>query len=193
MSRKRKTRKRNYMSEIPGSLKPKADNAEDVPYVPSGGYSRYSSPWNDFWDRLEEDEAELKVKKETPLYKKDKWRMPKVWIDNSLYAVDLDELELVGMYNGKTIDFFSTMEEMEEFLLEGHDGMTLLDLFAHRYGGWTPYKYEPPVPVPLEEKLEHKIFEYGDYFVMKLPTDVEFIKKEGQQMKHCLCGAHEDY
>ena len=38
----------------------------------------------------------------------------------------------------------------------------------------------------LEEKLKRAIFQHGDYFVMEMPADEEFLRAEGIAMGHCL-------
>jgi hypothetical protein len=55
-------------------------------------------------------------------------------------------------------------------------------------------KREPAVkPIPMEQKREHVVHEYGPYVFLKLPLDPDFIQREGIDMQHCLAVAHHDY
>jgi len=59
---------------------------------------------------------------------------------------------------------------------------------------WPKWEPEPePQEYSLEQKSAHKVYESGDYIFLKLPTDVDFIRREGKDMSHCLNGSHHSY
>lgn len=48
-------------------------------------------------------------------------------------------------------------------------------------------------PPTLEEKLKQNIFDLGNYFIMEMPADPDFLYHEGVAMQHCLEYCHVEY
>lgn len=48
-------------------------------------------------------------------------------------------------------------------------------------------------PMPLVEKLDRAVFRYGNYFIMEMPADPEFLYHEGVAMNHCLQVCYREY
>lgn len=67
--------------------------------------------------------------------------------------------------------------------------------------GFDPYshiftpspKNTAPAVVPIERKMELKVFEDGKYVYYPLPADEEWVRREGWDMQHCLAFCQKDY
>lgn len=55
-----------------------------------------------------------------------------------------------------------------------------------------PVSSVPPV-ILLEDKLKYEVYRKGSYSMLKMPPDVDFIRREGIDMHHCLTYLHESY
>ena len=54
---------------------------------------------------------------------------------------------------------------------------------------WPKWEPEPePQEYSLQQKMAYKVYESGDYIFLKLPSDVDFIRREGTDMSHPVAG-----
>lgn len=116
--------------------------------------------------------------------------LPKIYVYGIQYAVDAVNLRLIDCANPETGFEFDTEDELWDFV-ESETGMDTDAVTHHVY---EPRKQEPePPPIPMERKLRHEVFRYGNFVILKLPAEHDFIRREGISMKHCLSVAYVDY
>lgn len=85
-------------------------------------------------------------------------------------------------------DAFTLMEESSEAHLDVDSSKS--DLSRHAYALRDHVQVRT---YTLLEKKAHQVFAHGPYIFLKLPTDPEFIRREGVDMMHCLSVDHENY
>jgi hypothetical protein len=124
-----------------------------------------------------------------------------VWVENESdagfddYAVDFRRNFLLAHTPDRPSFRFNSRRAMDAFL-DAHgpreeEGTGLqADTEKHIY----TYQREPDAPkYSLEQKRAWVVYEYGDFIFIKMPTDADFLRREGIDMQHCLSVAHKDY
>jgi hypothetical protein len=71
-------------------------------------------------------------------------------------------------------------------------------LHGHLYsdpGAFTGVRVAKPTtpPMTLGEKLKQAIFHHGNYFIMEMPAEADFLYHEGVAMQHCLEFCYREY
>jgi len=61
--------------------------------------------------------------------------------------------------------------------------------WGHGYAGAPPSAPE----IPLDRKLRHEVFRQGHLSILQLPADPLWLLREGQEMRHCLSIAFQEY
>lgn len=85
---------------------------------------------------------------------------------------------------------FQSPQEMTEYL-DANEDKTYHNVGSqHKF---TSFVYKDPEPIPLDKKLVHEVFRYGDFSVLLIPHDEQFIRREGFDMQHCLISAYHSY
>jgi hypothetical protein len=86
---------------------------------------------------------------------------------------------------------FASAQEMSDFL-DQYEDKTYHNIGSkHQFS--SPFVYKDPDPIPLDQKLTHEVFRYGDFAVLLIPNDEQFIRREGFDMQHCLISAYHSY
>jgi hypothetical protein len=85
---------------------------------------------------------------------------------------------------------FGSAQELTDYL-EPREDKTYHNVGSqHKF---TSHVYKDPDPIPLDKKLVHEVFRYGDFAVLLIPHDEQFIRREGFDMQHCLISAYHSY
>ena len=123
------------------------------------------------------------------------WNLPIVWLETgdgyAEFGLDFLNDFILAHEPSLPSHRFNTTEEFNAFIKAHEEAAGMeADTKQHIY----TYQREPDVPkYSLEQKRAWVVFEYGDYIFIKMPTDANFLRREGIDMQHCLSVAHQDY
>jgi hypothetical protein len=140
-------------------------------------FDAYSADWDDeTWREFDAHTSNLPV-----IYLKGGWP----------YYMDTENLQLWPLRGAQRMYSFEDFDQFRAFMEEQGRGTGAEDIERHVY---TPYvRPADPDPIPLEKKLAHEVFRFGNYVFLKMPQEEHFIQREGIDMQHCLAVAHKDY
>ncbi len=128
-----------------------------------------------------------------------------VYVLGRLCIVDLDEASLSPISQPNAVKHFSNPYVLIDYV-ETLTGKDFEKLISHEYGPeeemptqvgpsgrsfeWTP---KEPKKYTLDQKLVHEVFRHGNFVVLRIPEDPDWIQREGYSMRHCLSVAHKSY
>lgn len=119
--------------------------------------------------------------------------LPRVTLWDTLYIIDEKNKKIINFYNrSEVLNVFDTKEELWKFIEDLTD-LKRNDIINHIYTSHKAPAFKEPPKYTLQEKMKHKVFEWGDFVVLKLPLDTDFVQREGISMSHCLSVAQTDY
>jgi hypothetical protein len=121
--------------------------------------------------------------------------LPVLYLEGNRYSVDDQKRFLIPESPGGEWYRFETGQELQDFLLAhgGNDEDMEVDVAKHIYRQRQPDSGPRKPQMSVEDRMPHRVFEFGDFLFLKLPMDEEFIRKEGVDMQHCLAVAQKDY
>jgi len=116
-----------------------------------------------------------------------------IYLDGKPYFNDSNEAILFPRREGDPAYRFDTYDAYRDFLRAHNADTEGMDVDVERH----VYNIKlPTVPkISLEDKLKHEVYRTrdGQWIFLKMPTDENFIQREGVDMRHCLSVAYKDY
>jgi hypothetical protein len=122
--------------------------------------------------------------------------LPKVSIHGKMFAVDIDSLSLIDCEDPTSGGSFETERDLWDYI-EQNSKRSKEEVEGHVFKpSWTNWNLDPAKEPPVysaEQKQAHEVFRHGNFSILKLPHDPDFIQREGISMQHCLSVVHKDY
>lgn len=118
-------------------------------------------------------------------------KLPLIRLKNgSLWRIDTDRSRLYREEDPDEFYDFLSPAELADYL-ERYEDKDYENVGSRHQFVSTPWK--EPEAIPLQTKLTHEVSRYGNFAVLKMPHDEDFIRREGHDMQHCLISAYKSY